>query len=145
MSYAWLASVTSVLGGMFGWAIGYFAFDTVARPLLTAMGKIDTFEALRADTSESTMIILAMLVTSGLSHIPPMKVVTILSGFLGFDFVLFVLSAIVARSARFFGLALLLRRYGTPILAFIEKRLSWVVGAVLVALVALIYVMKTHA
>lgn len=143
--YAWIASVTSVLGGIFGWAIGYFAFDAIARPLLSAMGKLDTFEALRTDGAESTILILTMLVTSGLSHIPPMKVVTILSGFLGFDFVLFVLSAIVARSARFFALALLLRRYGTPMLAFIERRLSWVVGAILLALVALVFVLRGHA
>jgi hypothetical protein len=76
-----------------------------------------------------------MLVTSGLTHIPPMKVVTILSGVVAFDLKLFILSAIVARGGRFYLLAFLLRRYGLQITAFIETRLHWV--ALAVALLAL--------
>ncbi|MCB2116205.1 MAG: DedA family protein [Rhodobacteraceae bacterium] len=144
-SYAFLASVTSVLGGIFGWLLGYYAFDLIARPILEFYGKLAAFEGLRAEVRGDVWIILLMLVTSGLAHLPPMKVVTILSGVVGFNFWLFVLSAIVARSARFYGLAWLLRRYGTAILGFIEKRLSWIVGAiVLLALVAW-YFLRVHA
>ena len=143
-SYAFLASVTSVLGGIFGWLLGYYAFDLIARPILEFYGKLGAFEGLRADVRDDVWIILLMLVTSGLAHLPPMKVVTILSGVVGFNFWLFVLSAIVARSARFYGLAWLLRRYGTAILGFIEKRLSWIVGAiVLLALIAW-YFLRAH-
>lgn len=144
MSYAFLASVTSVLGGIFGWLLGYYAFDLVARPLLEFYGKLGAFESLRSEVRDDVWIILLMLVTSGLAHLPPMKVVTILSGVVGFNFWLFVLSAIVARSARFYGLAWLLRRYGTAILGFIERRLSWIVGGiVLLALVAW-YFLRAH-
>ncbi len=138
MRFAGLATATSVLGGIFGWIIGHYAFAYLARPLLTFYHKLDAFEALRADAAGSTWLILVLLVTSGLAHLPPMKVVTILSGVIGFDIWLFIVSAILARGARFYALAWLLRRYGAAILRFIERRLSLMVGAVL-ALAVVIY------
>lgn len=138
--YALIASVTSVLGGIFGWCIGHYAFDLIARPLLEHMGKMDTFESLR--DGAGTWAILAMLVTSGLAHVPPMKVVTILAGALSFDPVLFILSAIVARSARFYGLGWLLSRYGARIATFIERRMAYVAAGVLLLLAAVWYVLK---
>lgn len=129
MRYALIATVTSVLGGILGWGIGFYAFDLIARPILEAYGKLAAFEALKTSTGDGA--ILAMLVTSGLSHVPPMKVVTILSGVIAFDLKLFILSAIVARGARFFALAWLLGRYGEAITHFIEKRLVWVAVAIL--------------
>lgn len=143
MRYAFLASLTSVLGGIFGWMIGYFAFEHVARPILQFYHKLDAFEALRADVAGNTWLILVLLVTSGLAHLPPMKVVTILSGLVAFNLPLFILSAIVARGARFYGLAWLLQRYGEQVLAFIEKRLTLIVGLVL-ALLALLYLGIKH-
>jgi membrane protein YqaA with SNARE-associated domain len=122
---ALIATVTSVLGGIAGWLLGYYAFDLLARPLLEANGKLDAFNAMRASTNDGT--ILLMLITSGLSHLPPIKVVTILSGVIAFDLPLFILSAIVARGARFYGLAWALRRYGIAVTAFIERRLLQVV------------------
>jgi membrane protein YqaA with SNARE-associated domain len=139
MRLALIASVTSVLGGIFGWLIGHFAFEHVARPVLDFYHKLETFETMRLEVAGNTWLILLLLVTSGLAHLPPMKVVTILSGLVGFNFTLFVLSAIVARSARFYGLAWLLRRYGPAILGFIERRLNLIVGVAL-ALLLLIYV-----
>lgn len=124
LRYAAIATVASVLGGIFGWMIGAWAFDSLARPLLELYGKEAAFESLKSETG--TAAILTMLVTSGLSHIPPMKVVTILSGVIAFDLKLFILSAIVARGGRFFLLALLLRRYGLKITAFLETRLNWI-------------------
>lgn len=145
MSYALLATVTSVLGGIFGWLIGYFAFDLIASPILEFYGKLQAFDELRTTVREDVWLILLLLVTSGLAHLPPMKVVTILSGVVGFNIWLFILSAIVARGARFYGLAWLLRRYGTPILAFIEKRLSWIAGAVVLMALAAWFVVRAQA
>lgn len=133
MRLAFLASVTSVLGGIFGWFLGYLAFEALARPILEFYGKAEAFDTLRADVAGEPAIILLMLVTSGLAHLPPMKVVTILSGVVGFSLPLFILSAVVARSARFYGLAWLLRRYGTKVAAFLERRLI-LVSAIVVAL-----------
>jgi membrane protein DedA with SNARE-associated domain len=72
--------------------------------------------------------ILLLLVTSGLAHLPPIKIVTILSGVIHVSLPLFIVSAIIARGARFLFLAWLLRRYGEPIRHFIEKRLGQIVG-----------------
>ena len=135
MRYAAIATVASVAGGILGWAIGVWAFDALARPLLELYGKQAAFEALKSETG--TAAILTMLVTSGLSHIPPMKVVTILSGVVAFDLKLFILSAIVARGGRFFALAYLLRRHGLRITAFLETRLNHIaLGLTALALLA---------
>src|SRR5690606_2648253 len=141
MHYALIATVTSVLGGILGWAVGVFAFSYIAVPVLDFYGKREAFERLSGETGEGA--ILLMLITSGLSHIPPMKVVTILSGVVHFNLWLFIASAIVARGARFYALAWLLRRYGTPILDFIERRFAWVALAAGIAL-TLLYLLVTH-
>jgi membrane protein DedA with SNARE-associated domain len=83
-----------------------------------------------------------MLVTSGLAHLPPIKVVTILAGVIGFSLPWFIVSAIVARGARFLFLAWLLRRYGEPIRDFIEKRLGMIAGAAAGVLILLYVIVK---
>lgn len=144
MSYAFVATVTSVLGGIFGWAIGYYAFDLIARPVLDFYGKLDAFESLRTTVRADVWLILLLLVTSGLSHLPPMKVVTILSGVVGFNLPLFILSAIVARGARFYALGWLMQRYGERVLHFIETRLMWVAGGIVGLGIAAWFVLRTH-
>ncbi|ARO31939.1 SNARE associated domain-containing protein [Rhizobium sp. NXC14] len=124
--YALIATVASVLGGIAGWALGYYAYETVARPVLAFYGKLDAFEQMKAYVTYEWILLL--LVTSGLAHLPPIKIVTILSGVIHVNLGLFIISAIVARGARFLFLAWLLRRYGEPIRHFIEKRLGHIVG-----------------
>jgi membrane protein YqaA with SNARE-associated domain len=124
--YALIATVASVLGGIAGWALGYYAYETVARPILEFYGKFEAFEQMKAYVTYEWILLL--LVTSGLAHLPPIKIVTILSGVIHVNLGLFIVSAIVARGARFFFLAWLLRRYGEPIRDFIEKRLGQIVG-----------------
>lgn len=126
---ALVATVTSVLGGIFGWAIGHYAFELLAQPLLEFWGKMDAFDALKDQTGTGT--ILFLLVTSGLSHLPPMKVVTILSGVVSFSLPLFILSAIVARGGRFFLLAWLLKTYGKPMADFVERRFTLIAALLL--------------
>ena len=133
--YALIATTASVLGGIAGWMLGYFAFETVARPILQFYGGLASFEKLRA--AGGTGFILMMLVTSGLAHLPPIKVVTILAGVLQVNLGLFAVSAIVARGARFMFLAWLLRTYGEPIRHFIEKRLGLIAGIAAAALILL--------
>jgi membrane protein YqaA with SNARE-associated domain len=133
--YAIVATVFSVLGGIAGWYIGYYAFEAVAKPILEFYGKLGTFEDLRASAGHDAILLL--LITSGLAHLPPIKVVTILSGALHVNLWLFIVSAIVARGARFLILAWLLRRYGEPIRHFIEKRLGTIAAGVAVVLLVL--------
>lgn len=138
--YAFIATVASVLGGIAGWYLGHYAYAQVAKPILELYGKLDTFEELRKSTS--TDMILLLLITSGLSHLPPIKVVTILSGAAGINIWLFIASAIVARGARFYFLAWLLRRYGEPIRHFIEKRLGTIAAFAAILLIALYFAIK---
>jgi membrane protein YqaA with SNARE-associated domain len=125
--YALVATVCSVLGGIAGWYLGHYAFDTLARPLLEFYGKLDTFEHLRASVDSEMLALL--LVTSGLAHLPPIKVVTILSGAANINLGLFIVAAIIARGARFFLLAWLLQRFGENIREFLERRLGALAGA----------------
>ena len=120
--YAIVATLASTLGGIAGYFLGHFAYDALARPVLEFYGKLDEFEQLRRCTGEDTIMLL--LVTSGLAHLPPIKVVTILAGVVQISFGFFVLSCIIARGARFMALAWAMRRYGEPIRHFIEKRLG---------------------
>ncbi len=140
--YALVATVASVLGGILGWFIGYYAFEAIARPVLEFYGKLDTFEALRGSANANA--ILLMLVTSGLAHLPPIKVVTILAGAANVDLTLFVVSAILARGARFFAFAWLLRTYGEPIRGFIEKRLGLLAGLAAAAILLLYFAFRYY-
>jgi membrane protein YqaA with SNARE-associated domain len=131
MRYALIAAVTSVLGGIAGWMIGFYGFDIIARPILEFYGKMDEFEALKARTGDGAVLV--MLVTSGVAHLPPMKVVTILSGVIAFDLKLFILSAIVARGGKFFLLAWAVRKYGAAVVEVIERRFAMIaIGGVAV-------------
>ena len=134
--YAVIATVASVLGGIFGYVLGHYAYEYIARPMLEFYGSLATFERLRNSTSRDA--ILLMLITSGLAHLPPMKVVSIVSGAASVNIWMFVASCIVARGARFALMAWLLRRYGEPIREFIEKRLGLLAG-IAAAVVILLY------
>ncbi len=138
--YAAVATIFSVLGAILGWYIGHYAYDALAKPVLEFYGKLDTFEALR--TGSNTNTILLLLVTSGLSHLPPIKVVTILSGAMNVNIWFLIGSAIVARGARFYFLAWLLKKYGAPIQEFVEKRLGLIAGAAAAVLILLYFAAK---
>lgn len=138
--YAAVATIASTLGGIAGYFLGYFAYEAFAKPILTFYGKLESFEALKACTSEDTLIML--LVTSGLAHLPPIKVVTILAGVAQVSLIFFVLSCIIARGARFFALAWALKRFGEPIKSFIEKRLGLLAGLAAAILIGLYLAVK---
>ena len=140
--FALIATVASVLGGIAGYMLGHYAFAALAKPVLSFYGKLDDFERLRQCTGEDTLMLL--LVTSGLSHLPPIKVVTILAGVAQVSFLFFVVSCIVARGARFFALAWALRRYGDPIRDFIERRLG-LLAAIVAGIVILLYIVVKYS
>ena len=138
--FALVATLASTLGGIAGYFLGYLAYETVAQPILNFYGKLGAFESLRACTDENTIALL--LVTSGLAHLPPIKVVTILAGVVHASFFIFVASCIIARGARFFALAWALKKYGEPIRIFIEKRLSLIATVAAAALIGLYFIVK---
>ncbi|MFP5077360.1 YqaA family protein [Rhizobium sp. YIM 134829] len=133
--YALIATVASVLGGIAGWYLGHYAYEALAKPILAFYGKLEAFEQLKNSVGYETLVLL--LVTSGLAHLPPIKVVTILSGAANINLGVFIVSAIIARGARFYLIAWLLRRYGEGIRHFIEKRLGLLAGIVAAVLIVI--------
>jgi membrane protein YqaA with SNARE-associated domain len=128
-AYALLATVSSVLGGIAGYAIGYFFMDAVGQPILEFYGKAEGFAKFKEMFNEWGVWI---LIIKGMTPIP-YKVLTITAGVTHMQFVPFILASIVARSMRFFMVAALLYWFGPPIKDFIERRLMLVttVGVVL--------------
>jgi membrane protein YqaA with SNARE-associated domain len=121
--YGVIASLGSILGGVAGWLLGYFAFATIAAPVLEFYGKLDEFEAMK--NSIGVDWILLLLITSGAAHLPPLKVVTILSGVLAVNLFVFFIAAVIARGGKFMLLSWLFAKYGVSIRDFIEKRLNF--------------------
>lgn len=132
--YALVATISSVLGGIFGYFIGKYAFYSFALPVLETLGKAKSFHHYKDLVQNDLYLLWGLLLSSGLSHIPPIKVVTILSGVAEIALWKFILSAIVGRGIRFYLLAFLIHKYGDTINDFIEKRLK-VIMVVLCSLV----------
>jgi membrane protein YqaA with SNARE-associated domain len=138
--YALVATIASTLGGIAGYMLGYLAYETVAKPILQFYGKLESFEALKTCASDQTLWLL--LTTSGLAHLPPIKVVTILAGVAQISLTVFIISCVVFRGARFFAMAWALKRWGDPIKDFIEKRLGLIAGLAAAILIGLYLVVK---
>ncbi|SLN40307.1 SNARE associated Golgi protein [Aquimixticola soesokkakensis] len=128
---AGIATLASVLGGMFGYLIGYALFDVVGQPVLELYGKAAQAEAFSARFNDwGAWAVLIAGVTPF-----PYKVITIMSGWTQLSLPVFILSSVVARALRFFVVAALLWKFGAPIRDFIEKRLGLVFIAFCVLLV----------
>jgi len=129
--YATVCTIASVLGGILGYAIGAYLYDSVGLWLISLYGYGDRVEAFReAYARWGSWIILI----KGLTPIP-YKIVTITSGFAGYNFSLFVLLSMITRGARFFLSAFLLSRYGPQVREAIEKRLGFWFTIFLVVLI----------
>lgn len=115
--YASYASIASVLGGILGYAIGYFLFEAVGKPVLDFYGYGGKFSTFAAQYNEWGAWIVLM---AGLTPFP-YKVITIASGVTGLGFPIFMAASIVARSLRFFAVSALLYWFGPQIRSFIEK------------------------
>lgn len=130
-AYAALCTVTSVLGGAAGYAIGAFLFLQVAEPILTFYGYMDKFETFRGNFNEYGAWIVFI---AGVTPFP-YKVITIASGATGLSLPVFMLASVLARGLRFFAVAGLLYLFGPPIRTFIEQRLGLVFSVFMVGLV----------
>jgi membrane protein YqaA with SNARE-associated domain len=128
---AWICTLASVLGGALGYAIGFFLFEAVAMPVLSAYGHAD---ALARFEDWFQRWGAAVVLIKGLTPIP-YKIVTIAAGAAKMDFAVFLLTSLVSRGMRFFLIAFLIRRFGPAVRAFIERRLMLVTTSAAVALV----------
>jgi len=131
-AFATLCTLTSVAGGLLGYAIGALLYDSVGQWLIHLYGYGNKVEVFREQYARwGTWII----ILKGLTPIP-YKVVTITAGFAGFSIGLFVICSIIARGMRFYLVAFLLNRYGDRARAIIEERLTFWVTISAVVLVA---------
>lgn len=134
------AAGSSILGGMLGYAIGYFLWDSVGQPVADFYNITAQIEEYRQKFHGFAAPIILI---QGLTPIP-FKLVAIASGLAEVNFLTFVLCATVTRSLRFFLVAGLIRRYGAPMQAFIEKRMvlvGWAVLALLAAIALLVWLL----
>ncbi|HEY1360792.1 MAG TPA: YqaA family protein [Xanthobacteraceae bacterium] len=131
-SYATLCTAASVAGGVLGYFIGAALYDSVGLWLIGLYGYGDRVESFREAYAQWGSLIILL---KGLTPIP-YKIVTIASGFAGYNFLMFVLLSLVARGMRFFLVAFLLNRYGLRARAIIEERLAFWVTTGAIVLVA---------
>jgi membrane protein YqaA with SNARE-associated domain len=131
-TFATIATVSSVLGGVAGYCIGYFLYESVGRHLLEFYGYAEKFATFAGWYHEYG----AWIVYIGGVTPFPYKVITIASGVTQLDFIVFTVASILARATVFFGIAALLYWFGPPIRAFIEQRLGLVATVFTVLLFA---------
>jgi membrane protein YqaA with SNARE-associated domain len=126
-----VCTVCSVVGGLLGYAIGFYFFETIGAWLVKTYGLQEGLQRFRQGFDEYGIWIILI---KGLTPIP-YKLVTIASGAAHFDLFTFVWASIVTRGIRFFVVSALLWKFGEPIRSFIEKRLTLVTWLFLIALV----------
>ncbi len=117
---AGVATIASVLGGCFGYFIGVYGFELIARPLLEFYGYMAQFTKFENYYHEyGAWIVFGAGITPF-----PYKIITIASGVVHLDLVVFTIASVIARGMRFYLIAWLLKRFGDPMKVFIEKNLN---------------------
>lgn len=139
---AWLiagiAVIASVLGGLLGYAIGAFAFESVGQPILTSLGKAHAMEEFSTRFNDMGFWV---VLTAGVTPFP-FKVITIMSGWTSMPLLTFIVTAILARALRFYIVAALLWKFGPPIRDFIEQRLPQVFTVFVVLLIGSFFLVR---
>lgn len=136
------ATIFSVLGGIFGYFIG-FIFSDLAMSVVEFYNYEDKVNNLKARLSEGSglYIWLITLFLAGFTPLP-FKVFTITSGLISFNIFIFIIICLISRGLRFFIVSYFTFRFGEPFVNFIEKKgalWSAVVGLLLIPLFILIY------
>ena len=117
---ALVATLASVIGGYFGYFIGVYGYDLIARPILSFYGYTQQFEVFKGYYHQwGAWIVFG----AGLTPFP-YKVVTIASGAVHLDLAVFTVASVLSRGGRFFLVAWLLKKYGAPMKMFIDRHLG---------------------
>jgi len=127
-----ICTAASVLGGLFGYAIGFFLWQAVGEALVAALGLSASFPVaacyLKAIDWQAILV-------AGTTPVP-FKLLTITAGFIEMDLLRFVLASIAGRGMVFLGVGILFRLFGAPIKAFIDRYLPWVTAAFVALVIA---------
>jgi membrane protein YqaA with SNARE-associated domain len=135
---ALVCTAASVAGGLAGYGIGAYLYDTIGRSVLDLYGYSQKFASFTEMYNEWGLLI---VFAAGLTPLP-YKVFTIASGVAGLDLWSFVGGSALSRGLRFFFVAALLWRFGAPIRVFIEKNLSLLAIAFTILLIGSFVVLK---
>ena len=119
--FALVCTVASVIGGLFGYAIGYFLYEAVGAWLIGALGLTESFPVAACYLNERDW---EAIVIAGATPVP-FKLLTITAGFISMNLVTFILASIVGRGLIFMTVGVLFRLFGAPIKLFIDKYLGW--------------------
>ena len=127
--YAFICTAASVLGALLGYAIGFFLFETIGIAILDFYGMAEKFDTFAQSFNEQGWIVVLL---AGFTPLP-FKVITIAAGSTAMPLYILIIAAIIARSARFFLVAALLRFFGPPMKEWIDKNfaLATTVGGIL--------------
>ncbi len=126
-----ICTIASVTGGLAGYAIGYFLFDTIGRGIVDFYGAGAGFESLKQSFNDNGPL---MIIIGAISPIP-YKVVTITSGVAGLDLFTFIFYGLIGRGLRYFVPCGLFYFFGPVAGEFIEKHKKWAGWAMLVAVI----------
>ena len=118
--YALVCTIASVLGALLGYAIGYFVFEAVGMPILEFYGVAEKFDSFAQNFNEQGWVVVLL---AGFTPLP-FKVITIAAGSTAMPLYVLIGAAIIARSARFFLVAILLRYFGPPMKDWIDKNFA---------------------
>ncbi|MEL6934448.1 MAG: DedA family protein, partial [Pseudomonadota bacterium] len=129
--FAAVATVSSVLGGLFGYAIGYFLYEAVGAWMLGVLGLTESFPVAACYIREQGA--LAVFFAAGTPV--PFKLMTITAGFIEMNLLTFTLAAIAGRALIFMVVGILFQLFGAPIKRVIDKYLGWVTTAFVVLVV----------
>ena len=137
-----IASIFSVLGGIFGYLIGYLFFD-LAMYVIEFYGYQDKVENLKLSMSQGSGFLtwLSILFLAGFTPLP-YKAFTISSGLIGFNLPVFIIVSLISRSLRFFIVAYLSYKFGELFTEYMEKHGSkWftIIGIIIVIIFIIIY------
>ncbi|TPE59838.1 DedA family protein [Sandaracinobacter neustonicus] len=119
--FAFICTLASVLGGLLGYAIGYFLFDTVGRPILQFYGVTDNFDSFAANFNAHGWLIVFL---GGFITPLPFKAITIAAGATALPLPVLIGAAIVSRAGRFYIVAALLWKFGEPMQRLIDRYLT---------------------
>ena len=140
--HAWqlatLATVTSVLGGLFGYLIGYFLFDQVGQHILDFYHLQEKFIKMKGWFDEYGVWLVLL---AGVTPIP-YKLFTITSGLLGMALLPFTLASLVGRASQFFIAAGLVKWGGEKIEPVLDQYIEWIGWGILAVAAAGFMVIK---
>ena len=137
--FALIATFASVAGGALGYGIGALLFDTIGQWLIHLYGYADKMEALKATYARWGALV---ILVKGFTPIP-FKLVTIVSGLLGYNFPLFLLLSMITRGGRFFVLAAALNHFGDPLRLALKRHFTTFI-VVMVAIVVVGFYLAAH-